>query len=176
MLVCLGGRVGFLFYVGMFRRYGGFFVLLFFVLCWRVSEAGWVFCFVLCWRVSEAGWVFCFVLCWRVSEAGWVFYLVIFCFMLACLGGRVVFLFSYFLFYIGVFRRQGGFFVLLFLFFAEKPYAKKSIKQTWLQCSNMSDLLKQTLLLQGQNMSTFFKTDFIVTMPRYVYLVLTLKS
>ena len=85
--------------------------------------------------------------------------------------------FSYFLFYIGVFRRQGGFFVLLFLFFAEKPYVKKSIKQTlWIQCSNMSDLLKQTLLLQGQNMSTFFKTDFIVTMPRYVYLVLTLKS
>lgn len=79
--------------------------------------------------------------------------------------------------YVGVFRRQGGFFVLLFLFFAEKPYVKKSIKQTlWIQCSNMSDLLKQTLLLQGQNMSTFFKTDFIVTMPRYVYLVLTLKS
>ena len=43
--------------------------------------------------------------------------------MLACLGGRVGFLF-----YVGVFRRQGGFFVLLFLFFAEKPYAKRSIK------------------------------------------------
>ena len=34
------------------------------------------------------------------------------------------------LFYVGMFRRQGGFFVLFCLFFAEKPYAKKSIKQT----------------------------------------------
>ena len=31
MLACLGGRVGFLFYVGVFRRQD-----VFFVLCWRV--------------------------------------------------------------------------------------------------------------------------------------------